>query len=53
MKQVSSDDYTFTADSVIDVNPPAALYHGDTNDVVSKTPWNSIVFHCSGANYFT
>ena len=46
MKQVSSDDYTFTADAVIDVNPPSALYHGDTNDVVSITPWNSIVFHC-------
>jgi hypothetical protein len=52
MTQVSSTDYFFTGDAV-DVNPPPAVYYGATNDVVSKTPWNSIVFHCPGTYLLT
>ena len=52
MTQISSTDYTFTGDAV-DVNPPPAVYYGATTDVVSKTPWNSIVFHCPGTYLLT
>lgn len=45
MMPSSTTNLTFSSNGVIDVNPPPAQYHANT-DLVSLAPWESIVFHC-------